>query len=143
MNSRHPGPRRVWKVGSQQRCLAQFRGNLRDPRRSAGSADKILVFPGRFPSSLLTFSLTSRKSGFLTWGQTRARATFHFSFFLGSLWGLWAPFWSSLGCLWGLLGVLWAASGALWRPLGATLVSLCCTVGPLGHYVGELWQHLR
>ena len=47
------------------------------------------------------------------------------------------------GCLWCFLGVLWAASGALWRPLGATLVSLCCIVGPLGHYVGELWQHLR
>ncbi len=26
VNSRHPGPRRVWKVGSQQRCLARFRG---------------------------------------------------------------------------------------------------------------------
>ena len=31
VNSRHPGPRRVWKVGSEQQLLPPLPGNPRDP----------------------------------------------------------------------------------------------------------------
>ncbi len=145
------------KGGSEQRAAtsdnsAEFRGfrtefrgfraEFRGFRRFSFEFIDILVKIHKKLVSDLGANLSESSLEHADMGQTRARATFHFSFFLGSLWGLWAPFLSSFRCLWGSpwgpLGCLGGSLVTLGGYFGLTLLDF----GPPWPPFGELWQHL-
>ena len=86
MNSRHPGPRRAWKGGSESRLLTP---DPVDPSDSAGSAS--VSQSGRSPRRNTTFLKKSRLV------ETKA---------LGEPW-------EALGELWGSFGRVWGSFGSL------------------------------
>ena len=81
MNSRHPDPRRVWKVGSGARLLPPLRWDPRDPRDSRENSETFI-----FEHPSITFG---QKVGKAPPGSASGRS--------GGPAGLWVSSGSSLG----------------------------------------------